>query len=243
MSRVLCTLFLVYAACLGMAQVTTAQFDAANRLYETGKFTEASDAYRLLLTSGEASPAVFFNLGNACFRAGNIGEAVLAYRKAQELSPRDPDIQANLSFAREQVRGPRWEASRWERFLTRLSLNEWAASTCAGVWVLFSLLTLAQLKEAWKPALKAWTWVCAAGVAALIILTAFNWQIHRNRTIAVIVAPETPVRNGPLEESQTAFTASNGAELLVLDRKDKWLMVSAGASRVGWVPSASTRLN
>lgn len=236
-------LFLIYAACLGMAQATTAQFDAANRLYEMGKFTEAADAYRLLLTNGEISPAVFFNLGNACFRAGNIGEAVLAYRKAQELSPRDPDVQANLNFAREQVRGPRWESSRWERFLTRLSLNEWAAVTCAGVWVLFSLLTLAQWKKAWKPALRSWTWLAAAGVVTLLILTGLNWQIHRNRPIAVIVATETPVRNGPLEESQTAFTASNGAELLVLDRKDKWLMVSAGANRVGWVPSASTRLN
>jgi tetratricopeptide (TPR) repeat protein len=243
MFRAFCIFFLASAACFNIARGATPQFDAGNQLYETGKFSEAADAYRRLLMNGEASPAVYFNLGNACFRGGNLGEAVVAYRKAQELSPRDPDIHANLSFARQQVRGPRWEASRWERFLTRLSLNEWAGITCAAIWVLFSLLTVAQWKAAWKPALRPWTWTSAAALLAAAALTTLNWHIHRNRTIAVVVVQETPVRNGPLEESQAAFTASSGAEFLVLDRKDKWLMVSAGANRTGWVPSAATRFD
>ena len=61
--------------------------------------------------------------------------------------------------------------------------------------------------------------------------------------MAVVVAEETPVRNGPLEESQTAFTVGDGAELLVADRKDKWVMVSAGAGRAGWVPASALRFN
>ena len=85
----------------------------------------------------------------------------------KELTPRDPDVRANLSFAREQVRGPRWEASRWERFLNRLSLNEWTLMACGALWILFTLLILTKCKESLKPELRTWTWVAAGAVLLL----------------------------------------------------------------------------
>jgi len=39
----------------------------------------------------------------------------------------------------------------------------------------------------------------------------------------------------PFDESPSAFTARDGAELRVLDHKDDWLQVTDGTRRVGWV--------
>ncbi len=85
-----------------MADDFSAAFQSANKLYEENKFAEAASAYQKLVESGKASSALFFNLGNALFKAGQIGRAIVAYREAEQLAPRDPDVRANLQFARNQ---------------------------------------------------------------------------------------------------------------------------------------------
>jgi len=46
---------------------------------------------------------------------------------------------------------------------------------------------------------------------------------------------EVPIRSGPFDESPSSFTANDGAELRLLDRKDDWLQVTDGARRIGWL--------
>ena len=52
---------------------------------------------------------------------------------------------------------------------------------------------------------------------------------------AIVISKDSPVHNGPLEESQKAFVTHDGAELRILDHKDDWLQVSAGQGRIGWL--------
>src|SRR5262245_50565847 len=89
-------------------------FDSANLLYEQGKFAEAASAYQSLLKSGRTSAAVYYNLGNAFFKAGQIGRAIAAYARAEQITPRDPDLRANLQFARNQVQGPTFANPTWK---------------------------------------------------------------------------------------------------------------------------------
>ena len=42
---------------------------------------------------------MYYNLGNAYFRAGEYGRAIAAYRKAKPYRPRDPYLEANLRQA------------------------------------------------------------------------------------------------------------------------------------------------
>jgi tetratricopeptide (TPR) repeat protein len=211
------------------------QFDAANKLYAQSKFTDAAAAYHKLIDSGSIAPALYFNLGNAWFKSGQIGRAIAAYRQAEEISPRDPDVRANLQFARNQVSGPKLGAGWLQRQLGTLSVNEWVALSTAAVWVTFGLLIACQIKPALTPALRSWIWL--AIVASLAIFTGSRMAISQNAShkIAIVSVTEVPVRNGPFDESPAAFTAHDGAELRVLDRKDDWLQVTDGTSRVGWL--------
>src|SRR5437867_5676222 len=64
------------AACFAVqaqAQSPAAAFDAANNLYDQGKYAEAAAAFEKLLSTGQPSPALYFNLGNAFFKSGQIG--------------------------------------------------------------------------------------------------------------------------------------------------------------------------
>src|ERR1017187_2059370 len=77
-------------------------FNAANRLYAEGKYSDAANRYGIILQSGGVSPALLFNAGNAEFKSGHLGKAIAAYRRAELLAPRDSEIRANLGFVRNQ---------------------------------------------------------------------------------------------------------------------------------------------
>jgi tetratricopeptide (TPR) repeat protein len=235
--RLLVHAFLV-AAWLPMcsrAALSDAAFESANKLYEEGKFAQAAAAYESLVKSGQASAALYFNQGNAWFKSGQIGRAIAAYRQAEQLSPRDPDLRANLQFARNQTPSPTLWPSRWQRWLDRLTLNEWTLLAAGAVWLWLLLLAVLQWRPALKPALRGYVYSLAAMVVLLCACVGASLRETRFVRSAIVVAPEAAVRFTPLAESQTAFTVHDGAEMRVLDQKDEWLQVSAGPRRVGWL--------
>jgi len=234
---VLCLLFLltVLFPALSRAEISTTAFDSANKLYEEGKFAEAASAYEKLAQSGRTFPALYFNLGNALFKSGQVGRAIAAYRTAGQITPRDPDVRANLQFARNQVQGPTLSPSRWQRWLGRLTLNEWTLLAAVAVWLWFLLLAMLQWLPALRPALRGYVVTLAVSAGLLCgCLAAALYETRFTRT-AIVITGEAVVRHGPLAESQTAFTVHDGAELRVLDQKDEWIEVSAGARRMGWL--------
>ena len=217
------------------AAVSPAEFDGANRLYEEGKFAEAVAAYEKLTQSGQASAALWFNLGNGYFKSHQIGRAIAAYRKAEELTPRDPDVRANLQFARNQAQGPTLAPNRWQRWLAKLSLNEWTLLTAGCLWMLLLLLALAQWRPSLKSPLRRLGLALMLGTGVLSSCLGAAWRQNHALRAAVVVVPDAVVRHGPLDESQTAFTAHDGAELLILDQKEDWVQVAAGPRQVGWL--------
>ena len=216
-----------------------AQFDAANKLYAQSKFPEAAAEYNKLIQTGSISPALYFNLGNAYFKAGQIGRAIGAYRQAEEMSPRDPDIRANLQFARNLVTGPKIGAGRVQRLLGTLSTVEWVALSTIGVWATLGLLIVCLIKPPLRPALRSWIWLAIVTTIAIFACARTAVSFNASHKIAIVAVPEATIRNGPFDESPSAFTAHDGAELHVLDHKDHWLQVSDGATRIGWLKTDS----
>jgi len=210
-------------------------FDAANKLYEQGKFTDAASAYEKLLQAGPVSPTLYFNLGNAFFKSGQIGRAIVTYRQAEQLTPRDPDVRANLQFARNQVQGPSLRAGRWERWLDTLTLNEWAMLAAAVFWLICVLQTVVQFRPQWQRPLRVYSATLTGAAVVIFACLAFVLYDYFTTKTATVTAPEVVVRSGPFEESQSAFTANDGAAFTILDRKDDWLQVSDGARRIGWL--------
>lgn len=231
----LLTLVLWFALPLFAAEVP-APFEAANKLYEQGKFLEAATAYEKLAQSGEVSPALHFNHGNALFKAGRLGAAIVAYREARALAPRDPDVRANLQFARNRAGGGSSAPPPFaRRALTALTLDEWTRLAAAALWAWLGLLALGEWRPALKQTLGGWRLTAGllTGVFALCLGAALAAQTRTRE--AVVVTTEVVVRYGPLEESKSFYTARDGAELRVLGQKDDWLQVTDSAQRTGWL--------
>jgi tetratricopeptide (TPR) repeat protein len=209
-------------------------FDAGNKAYEQGKYSDAIAAYEKIERSVGASSALFFNLGNARLKAGQTGRAITAYRMAKRLAPRDADVRANLQFARNQVQGPTVYRNLWERWLDWLSLNEWTTVTACCIWIFFLLITLRQCMPALRQSFRAL--VPIFGVASILLLGCVVALYHERGTRMTIVVSDVAIAHqGPLDESPPAFTAHDGAELRLLDIKDDWFQVTTDSRRIGWL--------
>ena len=213
----------------------TPSFDDANRFYEQGKYREAVVAYEALQTAGTRSAALWFNLGNAHFKAGHVGNAIAAYRRAEQLTPRDADVRANLEFARRQVSGPTLHSGWPQRIAATLTTNEWTVLAILPIWSWFALMIAGQFKPGWRPALRRWTW--ASGVCGLLAggTLVLVLQQRLNEQTLVVNSRDTVVRAGPFEESPSAFTAADGAEFARHDAKGDWYQISDGNKPLGWL--------
>jgi tetratricopeptide (TPR) repeat protein len=238
-SRLVPQLFFALASLLLLTATTyaadvSAGFDAANKLYEQGKFSEAASAYEQVIQSGAVAPALYFNLGNAFFKSGQLGRAIAAYRDAQKIAPRDPDARANLQFVRGRVQNPVVSTSRWQQWLATLTLNEWAVFTAVALWISLALLVFIQLRPALKQSLRAFVW-CGGG-ATLIFCGGLGaaWSSQSDRT-AIVIKPDVLLHNGPLDEAPTGATVHDGAELSVLDTKNDWFQVRVDNQHAGWL--------
>ena len=219
------------------SQDSAAVFNAANKSYEQGKYSEAANAYEKMIQSGSVSAPVYFNLGNAYLKSSQLGRAIVAYRKAEKISPRDPDVRANLTFARGQASGGTVVSSRiWQRFLGALTLNEWAIITSSAVSLWFILLALRQWRVERKKSFRGI--IFALGIVCGLLLVCLSAVVYKNlyARSSVVIVPEAVVRLGPLDESQSAFTLRDGAEVTVLDQKNDWLQIADAKERNGWIP-------
>ncbi len=236
-SLLLAILFSAFSMGNLRAENISAAFNHANQLYERQKFLDAAAAYEKIIQTGQISSALYFNLGNARFKAGQIGRAILAYRQAEKLSPRDPEIRANLYFSRSKVLGGNPLASNFLiRVLNRFTLNEWTLFTAALTAIFFLLLALRQWRM--KKNLQTFTKI----VGGIFIFCALSLGLVAQQQLlaqsAVVIVPEAVARRGPFDESQSFFTLRDGAELTVLDRKNNWLQIADVQNRIGWLPQA-----
>jgi len=210
-------------------------FDAANKLYEQGRFGDAASAYETLRKENGTSAALLYNLGNASFKSGRIGKAVSAYLEASHLTPRDPDIRANLQFARKQVQGPTLAGNAVHAWLSRLTLNEWSALAAISLWLVFAQLIAMQLWPAAKAPLRPWT-LATAGVALLLIIGAVTaFSLENSGRYSVVVAAKVQVHSSPFEGSDKTFDLQDGAEVQILDEKEGWVQVTTDPRRTGWI--------
>ncbi|MEO7099897.1 MAG: tetratricopeptide repeat protein [Luteolibacter sp.] len=137
-SKLLFSLLALIASASMAVAGNPAGFDDANKLFQSGDFSAAATAYQKCIDTDGPSAALLYNLGNSQYRLGQYGPAILAYERAKLLTPRDPDLIANLNLARKTATvfdkgsfDPRFEA-----VLTWLSRNEWSWLVVgAALWI------------------------------------------------------------------------------------------------------------
>ena len=205
-------------------------------------YARSAETFETLLRAGLRNPAVYYDLGNAYFRLGKLGRAILNYRRAARLAPRDPQIAANLRYARHRVE-PYIAPSGTARLLDRLLF--WVAMTTA-----HQRLTLAAIAGAlgWGLLTLRLRWrrrellaVGLVGVALNLLLVGsivVEQRQQANRPPAVVVDHDHVLRMGRGEGYDPVLSQplGPGVELHILTTRGGWVEVQLPDGHVGWLP-------
>jgi tetratricopeptide (TPR) repeat protein len=229
--------FLLGLLCLflGTTAVFANDFERANEQFKAGDFSGAAAAYEKILAAEGPRAAVFYNLGNSYQQLKRHGPAILAYERARLLTPRDPDLLANLALARKaatvaEVPGP---YPRLDVALNYLSPNEWSWLVAGSALFLGCLAVVCgavKLPRRWVvgPA-------CLAGVCIIAGATALYLQrVETGR--GVVLSADAAVRLSPFEKAESLGTPGAGRIVrLGAGSGDFQYIEVPGASLSGWM--------
>ena len=212
-------------------------FADAAKAYDENRLPVAIAGWEALVGEGQKQPETLFNLGNAHYRNGNLGKAILAYRQAQRLAPRDPDVRANLGFAAQSAGIELPARKPLAALLLDFSRAEWLGFGIACFWLLAGALA------AWIlwPRFRFVARPAAAVFAALLLLALAGLAVHRDleRTPeGVVMAREQKILSSPLETSTPLLAIPEGAIVRMLESRGNWTEVELGETR-GWLPAGA----
>lgn len=223
------------------AEGPLASFFRGNALYGDERYTDAIAAYQRVIDSGLESGPLQFNLGNAYFKSGDVGHAVLHYERSLRLMPGDPDLAANLAFARESS-GDSPPGAGWRRLVFplawRSSADRLLLAAAACWWVTLLAVAAGRLAPAFSPVTRR---MAAAGVLALAVAASsclFRVLSLDGVAAAVVTASaERVVRYEPSPSGTAFFVAKPGTVLEIESTRPGWSRVRARDGRRGWIES------
>jgi len=222
-------------------------FFSGNAAYAAGDYAAAAHSYEAILADGVESGPLLFNLGNAYFKNGDTPRAIANYMRAERLLPRDPDVAANLAYAREVAQIEPRPDPLWRRAIFiaayRLAGGELALLAAVVWWLACAFFAARLLRPAQATGFgRGARLSCATAFylfAALVYRNA-NLELH---DVAVVTADkEAVVRFEPSATGTQHFAATPGTALSVTDRHDDWLQVADADGRRGWIPAAALTL-
>jgi hypothetical protein len=233
-------------ASVGRAQTPEDIFKRGNAAYEQGRYEAAAEAYRSLLRYEIHDPVVEYNLGNAEFRLGNLGQAILHYERAKRLDPVEPDIRANLEFARslcfDRVEAPQQAAViGWMHAAqNRLGPDRQAWMALATLWIVVALVAWCFSRPGGWSAAHGWI---LAGLVLVLVVLVSSWyatvgRLDRDST-AVVLDDVVEVLAGPGINNPALFTVHEGLTLEIRAEREEWLQVSLPNGLNGWIAKES----
>lgn len=221
-----------------------AAFKAGNDFYASERYNDALQEYSTLLSNGQVSSELYYNLGNCYFRLDSIGKAIWCYQKAIILNPKNQLAIDNLTFLESQTEddislyAPGFRT--WvKQQLFSVGINFWIYCSIA-VSILIMLL-LAFYRRIRKDGLKSIMFYTTLFSFVLLIFTSITAYYHFQRWSGesrnyAILNSDQELKGLPAEKSQPEIALHEGCKFEVIDEKEGWSNLQVG-NYSGWIKS------
>lgn len=235
---------------------------AADEAYMRGTkedYLEAIRLYSAAIEKDGSSAAIYYNLGNAYYRADSLAKAIICYERALRLDPTDKDIRANLDFVNSKIIDAQSSNGITnvlvEKSMQMFSPNGWAIIS---VIIFVGVLLLAagyifsrniRLRKVYFFA--ALVLLIINAVSVIITINASSVVTGGNE--AIVIAKSTQLStspSSPLDESQKAMLLHEGSKVKVIrelstpndPRVKKWVEVDAAGDNRAWIDAEAIEI-
>ena len=236
-TRLLLPFLFVLAAFVASGNAQEDAFAKGNQEYAAGRFREAIELYENAVGGGATNAAVFYNLGNAYYRAGDLGRAILNYERALALESHYPEAEANLRLVRDKARALELKRSALDRIVLQTSATTYSVIAAIAFWI--AAFCLATMFFSGRPSplratmLVTSVLVCAAGVAGVYLSETGS----AGRALAIVTAAGTEARVATADSASTVLALPPGSQVKVLSRRGDWLYATLPNDLRGWIPA------
>jgi len=229
------------------AQTVDSLLVQANSAYNQGLYDSSINLYNRVLDKKVESSALYYNLGNAWFKKGEVPHAILYYEKAKKLSPDDEDINYNLGVANSMIVDKIETVPKlffqewWAYFYDLFGANQWAVIlliSWAMLVLFFGIFVLSRGRRNKKIGF-------FLGLLFLLLtVTSYGLasQKHHHavsRDEAIIFTPTITVKSSPTQTAVDLFVIHEGTKVKILDKVDNWVKIKISNGSIGWIPEKS----
>ena len=223
-----------------------ALWNSANQAYIDGDFLSAVKLYSAIENRGFYSARLYYNLGNAYFKSGELGKAILYYNRALVISPSMEDAKHNLEIAEAQTKDnisvvPEFFLNRWMRLLrSSITCTTWSVlsvvffAMIAIFMLLFLLGTALQLR-------KVGFYGTVVALLLFVFTTTFAISSRNsiiNRSEAVVMSSAISVKSSPDRLSTDIFVLHEGTKVTVSSEVDGWCEITISDGKKGWTEAS-----
>ena len=227
------------------ASAQRAELDGAAVQYDSAQYQLTIDTYEQVARQFGVSPELYYNLGNAYYKAKQYPKAILNYERCLLYDPSNDDAQQNLELARLQCVDkiesiePMFFVAWSNGIRNTLSCDGWGYLGYA-----FFLLFLggALVYFFTRKRLMRQCGFYGALISLLLCLLCIHYagaqRDHiQQRNDAIVMTPSVIVRSSPAESGTQLFTIHEGLKVHIRSTLSGWSEIELSDGNVGWMPS------
>jgi hypothetical protein len=224
---------------------STANDAERDKLYQ-----KAILAFEKIIDQGVVrSAGLHYNLANTYFLKGDLGGAILNYRRAAELDKADANIQKNLRFARDK-RIDKVKVETEKRVMQTLFFWHYDFSVRTKfvlAIVFFALLFLGLTAMVWfgrsAPAV-ATTVICGILMVCLVASVFLEVRLESSRACGVITARQVTAHQADWKDSPPSFKEPlhAGTEFDLIEHRPGWFHIRLTDGSEGWIPETAAEI-
>jgi len=224
---------------------TASTLKEAESAYMKKDYRRSIELYEKLLKSKGASAEVYYNLGNAYYKAGDVAPSILYYERAHLMDPGDGDIRFNLQMARQKAVdnivpvGDFFLVSWFKNIENLYSADSWAQIGIVSFILLLGALILFFFSK-WIRLKKIGFYIGLVFLIVVVFANVFaNGQRQKliDRTGAIVFSSTVTVKSSPDESGTDLFILHEGTKVNIKSKLGTWREISTEDGNVGWMPA------
>ena len=247
--KILILLLFCHVSLFALEKPPNSLFEKGNTFYNKGDYQNAIESYLGIIENGYHSSEVYYNLGNANYKIGNVAEANFYFEKANILSPNDKMIMNNLEFAKNMTMD---SIETLPQTQINLIFNDLLAFMTIDNWSIFSILIIWMgcilfLIYSFNRSIVIKRIFFSSGVLSFLIFTffiyiTFSKQEQENTKKGIVFSKEIGVWTEPNQRTEVLFFLHEGTKLEIIDELEGWTKILISNGSEGWIESNSIRL-
>ena len=219
----------------------------AHAAYLVGDYAVAQGQYEALISNGIRDSAIYLNLGNTYFQLEDTGRALLNYKRAQLIAPRDDLLNSHLARLRSTRVDIQGDETHIIDGLAALTLSSVTARELQwlvlGLWCVFFVCLISMIMRVqWRDLLRGP--LIMVGLVLVMGLVLWWSRIYTTsyRTPAVVLAASIQVMSGPGEGYLPMYELHAAAELRILEQRGEWVRFVLPDQQQGWISQNAIEL-